>query len=110
MEQFEERWAAVETMLHARFGKTPDLQAILFLVGINELGQLPERKSFTKEQKQDLMHVAVCTLLSQEGYFQFSGRDDDGWPHFEPVRPVAASGLEQQERLIQECIIRYFGC
>ena len=46
-----------------RFGKKPDLEAILFLIGMQEYGQLKDK--FTKEQKQDLMHVAVCLLLSQ---------------------------------------------
>lgn len=108
MEQFEQRWAAVEQLLQERFGKKPDMEAILYLIGINELGLFPEKKTYTKEQKQDLMHIAVCTLLSQEGYFELEGRDTEGWPHFVNVKPVPATGLEQQERMLQECIIRYF--
>lgn len=107
MENFEQRWANTEAMLVERFGKLPDMEGILFLIGVNELGKVPRRK-FSKDQKQDLMHVAVCTLLSQLGYFVFVGRDEDGWPHFDEVMPVNISGIEDQEHILKECVIRYF--
>ena len=44
------------------------MEAILFLIGIQEVGDF--RTKFTKEQKQDLMHVAVCSLLSPSGYYE----------------------------------------
>jgi hypothetical protein len=69
MEDFEQRWINVEFFIRERFGKKPDIEAILYLIGINELGAFPEEKNFTKEQKQDLMHIAVCKLLSQVGIY-----------------------------------------
>lgn len=72
------RWMNLEHKLVERFGKKPDLEAVLFLIGIQEFGQL--REKYTKEQKQDLIHVAICSLLSQSGYFVFEKKDDDGWP------------------------------
>ncbi len=107
MENFEQRWKNVEQMLHGRFEKVPDMESILFLIGVNELGAMPRRK-FSKEQKQDLMHVAVCALLSIEGYYQYAGRDKDGWPHYEQVEQVNAADMKGQEQLLKECIIRYF--
>ena len=74
----------LEAKLVERFGKKPDMEAILFLIGIQEFGHV--RDKFTKEQKQDLMHVAVCTLLSQSGYYEIEGYDDDGWPHFRQLK------------------------
>jgi hypothetical protein len=107
MENFEQRWIDTEAMLRERFGKVPDMEGILFLIGMNELGDL-SRKKFSKEQKQDLMHIAVCTLLSQLGFYEFVGRDQDGWPHFEKVASVPIEGLKGQEQLLKECVIRYF--
>ena len=107
MDNFEQEWKKVEIAFHERFGKVPDMEGILFLIGINELGAEPQKK-FSKEQKQDLMHIAVCKLLSQLGYYAFIGRDGDGWPHFDELMPVPANGLVEQERLLKECIIRYF--
>jgi hypothetical protein len=109
MVDFEDRWNNVLGLMLERFGKVPDMEGILFLVGINELGMFPPDYKFTKEQKQDLMHIAVCSLLSQKGYFSLVGRDEEGWPHYEEVATVKAEGLMGQERLLKECIIEYFG-
>lgn len=107
MENFEERWIQVEFLLRERFGKTPDMEGILFLIGVNELDDTPGRK-YSKEQKQDLMHIAVCSLLSRKGYYEYEGRDVDGWPHFMQLKPVETVGLNGQERMLKECIIEYF--
>jgi hypothetical protein len=107
MDNFEQRWKDTEAMLQERFGKMPDMESILFLIGVNELGDVPQRK-FSKEQKQDLMHVAVCTLLSQLGYYEYELRDEAGWPHFREVKPVPATGMQEQELMLKECMIRYF--
>ena len=84
----------------------PNLNSILFLIGIQELGRFGDK--FTKEEKQDLMHVAVCTLLEPEGYFKFKGRDADGWPHFETLKRVDIEGVKAQEKLLKEKVIQYF--
>lgn len=106
MENFEQRWLNTQVMLRERFGKLPDMESILFLIGLNELGS-PDTM-FSKEQKQDLMHIAVCTLLSQLGYYEPVGKDADGWPHFHTLEQPAPTGLIEQERLLKECVVRYF--
>ncbi|MEO6830715.1 MAG: hypothetical protein ABI378_00705 [Chitinophagaceae bacterium] len=102
-------WPAVEALMAERFGKIPDMEAILFLIGMNEYGQNPKRDKFTKEQKQDLMHVAVCTLLSQLDYYKFIGRDEEGWPHFEALMPTPEMPMLDQENILKACIVHYFG-
>jgi hypothetical protein len=109
MENFDDRWKSVESLLQERFQKLPDMEGILFLIGINELGQAPPKKKWNKEQKQDLMHIAVCELLSRRGYYELVGKDQDGWPHYEELQPVPAAGLNAQEQLLKECIVEYFG-
>ncbi len=84
----------------------PDLNGILFLIGIQELGRWKD--NFTKEEKQDLMHIAVCELLSADGYFEFEGRDADGWPHYKELRPMNIGGVEDQERFLKIKVIQYF--
>ena len=61
-DDLQQRWWSLEAKLVERFGKKPDLETVLFLIGVQEFGDIKEK--FTKEQKQDLMHVAVCSLLS----------------------------------------------
>lgn len=84
----------------------PDLNTVLFLIGIQELGRW--KKDFSKEEKQDLMHVAVCTLLSQDGFFEFAGRDQDGWPHFRQVAELPSQSTQEQERFLKINAVRYF--
>ncbi|QQS28180.1 MAG: hypothetical protein IPM47_15075 [Sphingobacteriales bacterium] len=91
------------------FGRKPNLQSLLFLIGVQELGQL--HREFSKEEKQDLMHLAVCRLLSQCGYFSLEYIDEEGWPHYksEKAIPENIKGLAQQEHLLKEQILIYFG-
>ena len=84
----------------------PDLNTVLFLIGIQELGRW--KKGFSKEEKQDLMHVAVCCLLSYEGYFEFVGRDEDGWPHYRQVLELPAINTLDQEKMLKRYAVRYF--
>lgn len=105
--EFVEKWSRIEQMMLTRFGKIPDLEGILYLIGINELGEVPE-KNFTKEQKQDLIHIATCALLSQSGYYEYDGHDKDGWPHYKLVETPPAESLQKQELLLKQHIIAYF--
>jgi hypothetical protein len=84
----------------------PDLNTVLFLIGIQELGRW--KKDFSKEEKQDLMHIAVCELLCYEEFFEFVGRDADGWPHYRQVRELNDQNMTQQERYLKIQAVRYF--
>ena len=89
-----------------RFGKKPDLETILFLVGVQEFGDI--REKFTKEQKQDLMHIAVCQLLSESGYYELERVDEDGWPHFKQLKALPELNMIEQENFIKDHVLLYF--
>lgn len=103
---FDPRWIQVLQRVKEQFGKKPNLESLLFLIGMNELGKI--NISFTKEQKQDLMHIAVCHLLSYDGFYMYMGTDADGWPHYEVIRSFRDLDMEGQETLLKQNIIRYF--
>lgn len=84
----------------------PDMNAILFLIGIQELGRW--KPEFTKEEKQDLMHIAACRLMSYDGFYAFKGRDDEGWPHYEALKPFVLKGMNDQEHYLKLKAVRYF--
>ena len=105
-DDLQQRWWNLEAKLVERFGKKPDMETILFLIGVQELGVVNEK--FTKEQKQDLMHVAVCSLLSQSGYFEFDQFDKDGWPHFKQLKAMPELGMKEQEDFIKDHVLLYF--
>ena len=96
----------MEAKLMERFGKKPDMEAILFLIGMQETGFMKEK--ITKEQKQDLMHVAVCTLLAPSGYYAMEGKDEEGWPHFKQLKEIPALGLIEQENFLKDHVLLYF--
>ena len=100
------RWFGLEQKLMERFEKKPDVESVLFLIGIQELGDI--RKKFTKEQKQDLMHVAVCTVLSPSGYYEISHVDEDGWPHFRQLKAMPDMDPFTQEAFLKDHILLYF--
>jgi hypothetical protein len=105
-DDLQARWWRLEGQLVERFGKKPDLETILFLIGIQELGDI--KAKFTKEQKQDLMHVAVCSLLSQSGYYDIDGFDDEGWPHFRQLKPLPVLNAFEQENFLKDHALLYF--
>ena len=102
----KEKWKVLTLKLAAQFGEEPDLQTILFLIGVQELGRGYQK--FNKEEKQDLMHIATCALLSQFGYYELEGVDADGWPHWKPVSKLPALKLGHQEQLLTQAVIEYF--
>ncbi|MDZ7876030.1 MAG: hypothetical protein U5L45_00085 [Saprospiraceae bacterium] len=83
----------------------PDLNGVLLMIGVQELGQW---RTFTKEEKQDLMHIAVCRLLSYDGVYEFIGLDTEGWPHYRLVSKPDIRGENGQERLLKEKVVQYF--
>lgn len=106
--QIDFEWLRVRHFVKDAMSKEalPDLQSILYLIGIQELGQI--NREFSKEEKQDLMHIAVCTLLEEDGYYDFVGRDEDGWPHWNQVKRNDIKGTDAQENLLKAKIIQYF--
>ncbi|HEY2348457.1 MAG TPA: hypothetical protein VGH64_05555 [Puia sp.] len=105
-DDIQSRWWALEEKLMARFGKKPDMEAILFLIGIQEVGDIQTR--FTKEQKQDLMHVAVCSLLSPSGYYELEMVDEEGWPHYRQLKTLPVFNFVEQENFMKDHILLYF--
>lgn len=105
-DDLQTRWWALEAKLVERFGKKPDMETILFLIGIQEFGDIKDK--FSKEQKQDLMHVAVCKLLTPSGYYEQEGTDKDGWPHFKQLKPMPVMNPIEQENFLKDHVLLYF--
>jgi hypothetical protein len=103
----KEIWNNLIQFLEQNTGKKPsDLNAVLFLIGVQELGQ--GHKNFSKEEKQDLMHIALCKVLSLGGYYRLSHNDQDGWPHYEYISQVPGKDFKSQEEIIKFYVVEYF--
>ncbi|MEQ9402297.1 MAG: hypothetical protein RIM99_01820 [Cyclobacteriaceae bacterium] len=103
----QKEWVELLYKIKELTGKRPtDLNAVLFLVGVQELGR--GNKTFSKEEKQDLMHIAICKVLSLAGYYKLEGTDTDGWPHWKLVKKLPGFDILEQEKLLKIQIIQYF--
>ncbi len=104
--ELEKAWKETVKIASKHFGEELDLQSILFILGLQELNK--GYVDLTKDQKLEVMHIAICTLLEPYGYFEFKGRDNDGWPHFERKDSLPVLSENEQEKLIKEAVIDYF--
>lgn len=103
----ERKWNGLLVDLHEIIGKRPkDLNGVLFLIGVQELGQ--GNKVFSKEEKQDLMHIGICKVLSLSGYYTLEGTDNDGWPHWKMIKKLPHFDLLEQEKLLKMHVMEYF--
>ncbi|NQX91843.1 MAG: hypothetical protein HRT74_06925 [Flavobacteriales bacterium] len=103
--EFERDWQNTLKTLEGKFGGGLALDGILLLIGVQELGQGPRK--FKKDEKIQLFHIAICTLLQKYGYYEFIGRDEDDWPHFKRVLELPSLDAKDQEIMIKKAVIDY---
>jgi hypothetical protein len=106
LEDISIRWLKLRIKLKEQFGIKPDMDGVLFLIGIQEFGS--GKQEFTKEQKQDLMHIAVCSLLAQSGYYVLDGYDEENWPHFTQLKALPDFNMFEQENFLKDHALLYF--
>ena len=104
--ELQKEWRTLVNRLEKQFVEGLDLDAILFLVGVQELGQ--GYRTFKKQEKTDLMHIAICRLLMQFGYYEYLGMDEDGWPHYKELAKLPMLNPNQQSLLMKEALLEYF--
>ncbi len=104
----KERWDILVEKLSAQFadGDQLELDAIIYLVGVQELGQY--EKKYKKDEKVNLIHIAICRLLEPYGYYEFDFFDDDGWPHYNIKEELPPLKAGEQTVLMKEAIVSYF--
>jgi hypothetical protein len=105
-EEVDIHYEKVLATLAPEFGEDIDEQAILFLIGVQELGK--GKIKFSKNEKLDVMHIAICTLLTPYGYYEYEGLDKDGWPHWKVNEKLPPLKPAQQQLLIKQAIVEYF--
>ena len=106
--QLKERWEQLVTLLSKQFaeGDVLDLDAIIYLIGVQELGKF--HTTFKKDEKVNLMHIAICRLLEPYGFYEFDYFDSEGWPHYTVKENLPALRAGEQSVLMKEAIVNYF--
>lgn len=103
----ERKWHRLLNKLGEVIGKKPtDVNGVLFLIGVQELGH--GKRVFSKEEKQDLMHIAICKILSLSGFYELEGIDEQGWPHWKLIKKLPHFDMLEQEKLLKMHLIEYF--
>jgi len=107
-EKTKKIWEEVQQNISKKFGggETLNVDAIIYLIGIQELGK--GYKSFTKDEKLDIMHIAICKLLEPFGFYEFEYFDEDGWPHYKVIDELPNLKPGEQSVLMKEAIVMYF--
>ena len=102
------KWNNLKTKLSVDFSDNEiiNLDSIIFLIGIQELGQFQKR--FNKQKKLEVIHIAVCKLLSDYGYYEYDYTDNDGWPHYKLIKKLPNLKAGEQTILMKKAIINYF--
>lgn len=103
--EFEMAWENTLSQLEDKFGSGLELDGILFLIGVQELGQ--GYRNFKKDEKVELLHIAICTVLQDFGYYEFIGRDQDDWPHFKRLKELPGLSAKEQEIMMKRGVITY---
>lgn len=105
--EINKKWAILQRAIARDFDmELPDIKVMLFLIGVQELGKGPQ--PFSKREKEELMHIATCRLFSAMGFYELEGLDEQGWPHWELVKPIPNYTLLEQELILKSLIVDYF--
>lgn len=104
----KDKWDELVEKLTQQFseGDELSLDSIIYLIGVQELGQ--GKKQFKKDEKVNLMHIAICKLLEPYGYYEFDFFDNEGWPHYRIVSNLPNLKPGEQTVLMKEAVIHYF--
>ncbi|WP_116216481.1 hypothetical protein [Allomuricauda sp. ARW7G5W] len=107
-EKLKERWELLVERLSQQFsdGDPLEIDGMIYLVGVQELGSF--HRGFKKDEKINLMHIAICRLLEPYGYYDFDFFDDDGWPHYRVKEQLPPLKSGEQAILMKEALVNYF--
>ncbi|MCX8080083.1 MAG: hypothetical protein N3F09_02470 [Bacteroidia bacterium] len=100
------RWEKICKVTKERFGKELEIDELLFVIGLQESGQ--SYRNFSKDEKINIFHVAICSLLEPYGFYKFIGKDADGWPHWKAEREIPELTSKEQHHLMLVAIEDYF--
>lgn len=104
--EFEKKWRDLLAEVSENMDEPLDMQSLIFMIGVQELNQGFVKLS--KDQKLDVMHIAICTLMEPYGYYEYTGHDDDGWPHFNLLTELPMLKPDEQEKFMKKAILEYF--
>ena len=105
MNDLDKKWSQLLEKLENQFGQEMTLKGVLYLIGVQELNL--GIKQYEREEKVNVLHVAICKILTPFGFYKFDRIDEDGWPHYIELKAIKNLSENQQELLMKEAVIKY---
>jgi len=105
MIDLDKKWIRLIEKLEKQFDQEMTLKGVLYLIGVQELNL--GIKQYEREEKVNVLHVAICKILSPFGFYKFDRIDDDGWPHYIELKAIKNLSERQQELLMKEAVLKY---
>jgi len=100
-------WDLLSEKISKDFDVDADVNGILMLVGIQELGE-GFKNAYSKEEKMDLIDLAQCFLLEKMGLYSNNGISDDGWPMYEKIKRIPAFNKGYENKILISALVSYF--
>jgi hypothetical protein len=101
-----QKWEKLAAWFQDEFKMEADVDAMLFMIGVQELGKGFE--NFGKTQKLELIHIGICTVLQKDGYYKFTHLDQEGWPHYVAEKKLPYIKGQQQKEFMKKYLLEYF--
>ncbi|MGL4346942.1 MAG: hypothetical protein ACRCR9_02515 [Chitinophagaceae bacterium] len=101
----QKQWEKVLSQFSNHTKNPITIEGLLLLIGIQEFNILKD--NYSKEEKIDLIHIGMCCILENDGYYQFSHYDKDKWPHYNTLKPLPEMNHDTEDLFIKEKIIAY---
>jgi len=105
MIDLDKKWSGLLEKLENQFDQEMTLKGVLYLIGVQELNL--GIKQYEREEKVNVLHVAICKILTPFGFYKFDRIDEDGWPHYIELKAVKNLSESQQELLMKEAVLKY---
>ncbi len=106
--ELDAHWQRLQGWLQQRLGrKRPGIEAILFLIGIQERGHGYE-PDLAREAKQDLIMEGTYHAFAALDVYRRVGMEANGAWIWERMLTLPKLSVEEQEKLLRLAIVRYF--
>ena len=105
MTDLDKKWNTLLKKLENQFDQEMTLKGVLYLIGVQELNL--GIKQYERGEKVDVLHIAVCKILTPFGFYKFDRIDEDGWPHYIELKAIKNLSEDQQELLMKEAVLKY---
>ena len=69
MTDLDKKWSRLLEKLETQFDQEITLKGVLYLIGVQELNL--GIKQYEREEKVNVLHVAICKILTPFGFYKF---------------------------------------